>query len=62
MARKTRCTKCGKDAQNVTMVLMMGPQGYRRYPICDPCKAEAEKKQAAKMPTHTTEQGASRHG
>jgi NAD-dependent SIR2 family protein deacetylase len=52
MAKKTRCAKCGKEAQALTMVLTIGPQGYRRYPLCDSCKGEAEKKRAASAATH----------
>lgn len=35
MAKK--CTKCGKDSRELTPVLMMGPNGFRRYPVCAKC-------------------------
>ncbi len=41
MAKK--CIRCGKDLIYFTMVLMMGPRGFRRYPVCDPCKAKIDK-------------------
>jgi hypothetical protein len=61
MNKKTRCTKCGKEQQALTMVLMMGLQGYRRYPVCDSCKVDVEKKQSAKV-AHDAAAGASRNG
>jgi hypothetical protein len=40
MARK--CAKCGKDLIYFTLVLMMGSRGFRRYPVCEKCKAAIE--------------------
>jgi hypothetical protein len=36
---KIKCQKCGKPAHQITTVMMMGPRGFRRYPVCDPCLA-----------------------
>jgi DNA-directed RNA polymerase subunit RPC12/RpoP len=58
MSRMAKCAKCGRESQDLEMVLMIGPQGYRRYPVCGACKAELEKKQAARKATA----GASRNG
>ena len=42
MAKKVKCAKCGKESQDLEMVLMMGPQGYRRYPVCKSCEAKKQ--------------------
>jgi hypothetical protein len=31
------CQKCGRPAARITMTMMMGPRGFRRYPVCDAC-------------------------
>lgn len=36
---KVKCEKCSKPAIQITMTMMMGPRGFRRYPVCDPCLA-----------------------
>ena len=40
MAKK--CEKCGKTGEYLTPVLMMGSRGFRRYPVCEPCRAKIE--------------------
>ena len=42
MARKQKCAKCGRELLYFTMVLWMGPNGYRRYPMDDKCKVEVQ--------------------
>lgn len=29
--------KCKKELKDYRMVLMIGPRGYRRYAVCQPC-------------------------
>lgn len=44
MNLKPKCTKCKKDVgEKFRMVLMIGPQGYRRYALCDRCAGKVEK-------------------
>lgn len=40
---KQKCTKCGRELLYFTLVLMMGGRGFRRYPVCDKCKAKLKK-------------------
>lgn len=48
MNLKPKCTQCKKElSEKFRMVLMIGPQGYRRYACCDKCAAKAEMKQKA---------------
>lgn len=46
MNLKPKCLKCKKELVYYRMVLMIGPKEYRRYPLCDRCAAEVEKKTA----------------
>jgi hypothetical protein len=46
---KKKCARCGKEMANFTLVLWMGPQGFRRYPMDDKCKALVEKKATVKV-------------
>lgn len=62
MPRKTRCTKCGREVQTCTLVLMMGPQGYRRYPVCESCNVEVEKAQSARAAQRRNRSGVPRSG
>jgi hypothetical protein len=55
---KQKCTKCGKDLIYYRLVLMMGPRGFRRYPVCDPCGTAIEK--AAPLETGRTPSAPSR--
>ena len=32
-----KCAKCGKVSKQVSMVLMSGWNGFRRYPVCKVC-------------------------
>jgi len=42
-AKKQKCTKCQQALADYSMVLFSGPNGFRRYALCDKCKAEHEK-------------------
>jgi hypothetical protein len=44
----TKCARCGKPRLYFTLALWMGPQGFRRYKLCDRCKAEVERKRSTK--------------
>ena len=35
-----KCERCEKAARFYNLVLYKGPNGYRRYRVCDACKAE----------------------
>lgn len=39
-AKKQRCAKCKQALVYYSMVLFAGPNGFRRYALCDKCKAE----------------------
>ena len=45
MNLKPKCAMCRKEMLYYRQVLMIGPQGYRRYALCDKCAAKAERKQ-----------------
>lgn len=42
-AKKQKCAKCQQALVCYSMVLMNGPNGFRRYALCDKCKADVEK-------------------
>ena len=46
MNLKPRCVICRKELSQFRNVLMIGPQGYRRYALCNTCAEKVEKKQS----------------
>ena len=40
--RQQKCAKCQQALIYFTLVLWNGPNGFRRYALCDKCKAEHE--------------------
>lgn len=38
-----KCDRCKKVVDKVTEILSRGPNGYRRYKLCDKCLAEIKK-------------------
>ena len=40
MARQQKCAKCGQGLVYFTLILWNGPNGFRRYALCDKCRAE----------------------
>jgi hypothetical protein len=51
---KQRCAVCKKELLYFKMVLMMGPRGFRRYAVCDACKAKMEPPSPALPPNAST--------
>jgi hypothetical protein len=42
-----KCAKCGKPAESLKEVLWdRGPNGFRRYKVCDRCAVEIAKSNA----------------
>ncbi len=52
-----KCAKCGKDLLYFTLVLMMGPRGFRRYPVCDKCEKKEEQKRKVENRKQVIEHG-----
>jgi len=50
MNLKPRCVICRKELSQFRNVLMIGPQGYRRYAVCNTCVAKVEKKNLTPSP------------
>ena len=40
MTKNDRCAKCGKPMLYYTLVLWNGPNGFRRYRLCNKCKGK----------------------
>jgi hypothetical protein len=47
---KTKCEKCGKPAIQITMTMMMGSNGFRRYPVCAKCLETLQASQPKNQP------------
>ena len=43
------CPRCKKPATAFTMTLWHGPNGFRRYPLCDLCNAAVKAEEKPKM-------------
>ncbi|RJP53601.1 MAG: hypothetical protein C4583_04245 [Anaerolineaceae bacterium] len=51
MNLKPKCAVCKKElAEKYRQVLMIGPQGYRRYALCEGCAGKAERKNLTPSP------------
>jgi hypothetical protein len=49
--QSTKCARCGKPSPHLTQLLWMrGPNGFRKYMICDTCKPLVENDNNSKKP------------
>ena len=47
MAIKMKCARCQKKTDYYKMILWSGPNGFRRYRLCEACRKAIEKQRKA---------------
>jgi hypothetical protein len=56
MNLKPKCVQCHKElASGFRMILMMGPQGFRKYAVCEKCAKEVERSEKSNRSNRSNE-------